>query len=168
MDLKWRFANGPQMVRAIFLVFFFVLLAFMVFMSFINLLLSSANVARETVMPCAARNSQRSICSSVSGPFQPTKLAPEAVNDQYQFKLRLPSSAMPEADAGSDEAGFRILFGVATVLIIELAGLAFFSDSCLKNIFFKELLLCMKFLNSNSKSCFDLVFHCPSWFFSSP
>ena len=113
------------MVRAFFLFCFLALLAFMVFMSFITLLLISANVARETVMPCATRNSQRSICYSVSGPFQPTKLTPEAVNDQHQFKLRFPSSDMPEADAGSDEKGFRTLFGVATVLIIELAGLAF-------------------------------------------
>ena len=41
-----RLANGPQMVRAIFLA----LLTFMVFKSFITLLLIPTIVARETVM----------------------------------------------------------------------------------------------------------------------
>ena len=57
MDLKWRLANGPQVVRAIFLFVCLALLTFMDFKSFITLLLIPANVARETVMPCATKYS---------------------------------------------------------------------------------------------------------------
>ena len=160
-NLKCRFANGPHLVSAIFLFLNFVFLAFIFFMSFLIWLSDSANVSRETVMPCATKNFQLSICSSVSWPFQPTKLTPEAVNDQCQCKLRFPSSAMSETDNGSDQTGFCPMVGVVTVLIIEVAGLAFCSDSCLQNIVFKALLLCMKFLNSNSNSCFDLFIHRP-------